>query len=107
MNLEGLARTPRAHLTISCPYFTRAVGRREKLMVFGDNYDTPDGTGANYIHVVDLALGHLAALDHLKTWPGLLPVNLGTGNGYSVLEMVNAMQQASAVFLPTSGVASR
>jgi UDP-glucose 4-epimerase len=73
-----------------------AVGRREYLRVFGGDYATPDGTGVrDYIHVVDLAKGHLAALDYLSKNAGLLIVNLGTGRGYSVLEMVKAFQVAS------------
>ena len=72
-----------------------AVGRREALSVWGDDYPTPDGTGVrDYIHVVDLARGHLAALEHLPA-SGVLTVNLGTGRGYSVLEMVRAFEQAS------------
>ncbi|MBQ4888535.1 UDP-glucose 4-epimerase GalE [Shewanella sp. MMG014] len=73
-----------------------AIGKREKLMVFGDDYATPDGTGVrDYIHVVDLAVGHLKALDKLKTNCGLVTYNLGTGQGYSVLEMVKAFEKAS------------
>ncbi|MEZ5654229.1 MAG: UDP-glucose 4-epimerase GalE, partial [Burkholderiaceae bacterium] len=73
-----------------------AVGRREHLSVFGDDYDTPDGTGVrDYIHVVDLAKGHLAALERAFTAPGEFTVNLGTGNGYSVLDMVRAFEKAS------------
>ncbi len=73
-----------------------AVGRREFLRIFGGDYTTPDGTGVrDYIHVVDLAKGHLAALDYLSKNSGLLTVNLGTGRGYSVLEMVRAFQAAS------------
>ena len=73
-----------------------AVGRREFLQVYGSDYPTPDGTGVrDYIHVVDLAKGHVAALDYLAKNEGLLTVNLGTGQGYSVLEMVKAFQQAS------------
>ena len=72
-----------------------AVGRREALSVWGDDYPTPDGTGVrDYIHVVDLARGHLAALGHLPD-SGVLTANLGTGRGYSVLEMVRAFEQAS------------
>ena len=73
-----------------------AVGRRKELSVFGDDYPTPDGTGVrDYIHVVDLATGHLAALDALEKCDGILTVNLGTGQGYSVLEMVHAFEKAS------------
>lgn len=78
-----------------------AVGRLQQLSVFGDDYPTPDGTGVrDYIHVVDLALGHLAALGALSKRPGLLTVNLGTGRGYSVLEMVRAFEQASGRPVP-------
>lgn len=78
------------------PYVAQvAVGRREYLTVFGDDYPTPDGTGVrDYIHVVDLAKGHVAAVDKLAASPGCVSVNLGTGKGYSVLEMVNAMSKA-------------
>ena len=73
-----------------------AVGKLQRLSVFGNDYPTPDGTGVrDYIHVVDLALGHLAALGALARQPGLLTVNLGTGRGYSVLEMVHAFEKAS------------
>ena len=72
-----------------------AVGQREKLSVFGDDYDTHDGTGVrDYIHVVDLAKGHLKALEKLNTQPGLVTYNLGTGQGYSVLDMVKAFEKA-------------
>ncbi len=79
------------------PYISQvAVGKLEKLSVYGDDYQTHDGTGVrDYIHVVDLALGHLKALDHLMKGPGLMIVNLGTGQGYSVLEMVKAFEIAS------------
>jgi UDP-glucose 4-epimerase len=73
-----------------------AAGRREFLSVWGNDYPTPDGTGVrDYIHVADLAEGHVAALDYLKRRGGLLTVNLGTGKGYSVLDMVKAFEQAS------------
>lgn len=73
-----------------------AVGRREKLSVFGNDYPTPDGTGVrDYIHVVDLARGHLAALDELFRNGKSFTLNLGTGRGYSVLEMVRSFEQAS------------
>ena len=78
-----------------------AVGRREALSVFGDDYPTPDGTGVrDYIHVVDLARGHLAALEKLNSAPGVMTVNLGTGRGYSVLEMVGAFHRASSREIP-------
>ena len=79
------------------PYVSQvAVGRLEKLSVFGDDYPTPDGTGVrDYIHVVDLAQGHIKALEKLATAPGLVVYNLGTGQGYSVLEMVAAFEEAS------------
>jgi len=78
-----------------------AVGRRAELAVFGDDYDTVDGTGVrDYIHVVDLALGHLSALVAIEKDPGLLCCNLGTGTGYSVLEVVSAFQQACGLEIP-------
>ena len=93
------------------PYVAQvAVGRRPSLRVFGDDYPTPDGTGVrDYIHVVDLARGHLAALPALAAWqePRPLTVNLGTGQGYSVLEMVRAFEQASGRRVPYEIVARR
>jgi UDP-glucose 4-epimerase len=78
-----------------------AGGKRKQLSVFGDDYDTPDGTGVrDYIHVVDLALGHLAALDRLPGLAGCTPINLGTGRGYSVLEVVAAAEKASGRSVP-------
>ncbi|NQV41111.1 MAG: UDP-glucose 4-epimerase GalE [Candidatus Marinimicrobia bacterium] len=79
------------------PYISQvAVGKLEKLSVYGSDYETSDGTGVrDYIHVVDLAQGHLKALEHLMTKPGLVTINLGTGQGYSVLEMVRAFEVAS------------
>jgi UDP-glucose 4-epimerase len=79
------------------PYIAQvAVGKLNQLTVFGNDYDTPDGTGVrDYIHVVDLALGHLRALDKLDQNPGVVTCNLGTGKGYSVLEMVHAFSRAS------------
>lgn len=79
------------------PYITKvAIGQLKELSVFGNDYNTPDGTGVrDYIHVVDLALGHVKALDKLESEPGLVTYNLGTGNGYSVLEMVQAFSKAS------------
>jgi UDP-glucose 4-epimerase len=78
-----------------------AVGKLPQLSVFGNDYPTPDGTGVrDYIHVVDLALGHLAALKALRADTGVMTVNLGTGQGYSVLEMVRAFEQASGHPVP-------
>lgn len=79
------------------PYVAQvAVGQREQLQVFGGDYDTPDGTGVrDYIHVLDLADGHLAALDYLFKQQRSITVNLGTGRGYSVLEVIRAYEQAS------------
>jgi UDP-glucose 4-epimerase len=85
-----------------------ATGKREILSIFGNDYDTPDGTGVrDYIHVVDLAAGHLCALDAIANTGGLLTVNLGTGTGYSVLEMVNAFSRVSGVAVPYQFVARR
>jgi UDP-glucose 4-epimerase len=91
------------------PYVAQvAVGRRARLSVFGDDYDTPDGTGVrDYIHVVDLALGHVAALQRLLSTPGSLLLNLGTGRGYSVLELVAAYEKASGKPVPYDVVARR
>ena len=78
-----------------------AVGRREKLGVFGNDYPTPDGTGVrDYIHVVDLARGHLAALDRAMKKAGCLAVNLGTGVGYSVLDIVKTFERVNGVPIP-------
>ena len=78
-----------------------AVGRRDKLRVFGGNYATPDGTGVrDYIHVMDLVEGHVSALDYICDRPGLHTINLGTGNGVSVLEMVSAFEHASGRAIP-------
>jgi len=83
------------------PYVSQvAIGKLESLRVFGGDYETPDGTGVrDYIHVVDLALGHLAALDHLCS-PKLTIHNLGTGQGYSVLEALKAFEAASGKKIP-------
>ena len=78
-----------------------AVGRRDHLNVFGDDYDTPDGTGVrDYIHVVDLAEGHVKAMDYALRHTGAEAINLGTGRGCSVLEMVRAFEEASGVTIP-------
>ncbi len=84
------------------PYITQvAEGKREFLSVYGNDYNTHDGTGVrDYIHVVDLALGHLAALNKIENENGVLIYNLGTGNGYSVLDVVKAFEKASGKPLP-------
>ena len=91
------------------PYIAQvAVGRLPELQVFGDDYPTPDGTGVrDYIHVVDLAHGHLAAVDALADLVGCRPFNLGTGQGYSVLEMVRAFESASGQVIPYRVVGRR
>ena len=84
------------------PYITQvAIGRREKLSVYGNDYDTHDGTGVrDYIHVVDLSKGHVAAVKYVTTHPGCDVFNLGTGTGYSVLDMVNTFREVNNVALP-------
>ena len=84
------------------PYISQvAVGKLEKLSIFGGDYDTPDGTGVrDYIHVVDLAKGHIKALQKLVQKPGLVVWNLGTGQGYSVIEMAEAFAKASGHNVP-------
>jgi len=84
------------------PYITQvAVGKRDKLSIFGDDYPTHDGTGVrDYIHVVDVALGHLKALEKLGQNPGCEAYNLGTGTGHSVLDVVNAFEEASGKKIP-------
>lgn len=91
------------------PYITQvAVGRRDKLQVFGNDYPTPDGTGIrDYIHVVDLAVGHVVALGKLAKETGLHTWNLGSGRGYSVLEVVAAFEEASGKQVPYEIVGRR
>lgn len=91
------------------PYISQvAVGRLAELSVFGNDYPTPDGTGVrDYIHVVDLALGHIKALARLDIRPGVATYNLGTGQGYSVLEMVRAFARAAAREIPYRVVGRR
>lgn len=85
-----------------------AVGKRAKLSIFGDDYDTVDGTGVrDYIHVDDLASGHLAALNYLQLHAGVLTVNLGTGKGTSVFELVHAFERASGRKIPYKVVPRR
>ena len=84
------------------PYIGRvAAGKLEKLTIFGGDYDTPDGTcQRDYLHVVDLAIGHLKALEYAENNTGVEAINLGTGNGISVLELVNAFETANELKLP-------
>lgn len=91
------------------PYVTQvAVGQRPQVNVFGGDYPTPDGTGVrDYIHVQDLAAGHVAAVRALLAGPGSFTLNLGTGRGYSVLEVIRAFEQASGRKVPYQVVARR
>jgi UDP-glucose 4-epimerase len=97
-----LGEDPRGTPNNLFPYVTQvAVGRLKQLGVFGGDYDTPDGTGVrDYIHVVDLAEGHLAALKYLELKGRSLTVNLGTGRGYSVLEVVKAFEKTTGKSVP-------
>ena len=91
------------------PYISQvAVGKLKQLPIYGNDYPTPDGTGVrDYIHVVDLARGHLKALEKLRSKPGLAIYNLGTGQGYSVLQIVKAFEEASGKRIPYRVVARR
>jgi UDP-glucose 4-epimerase len=91
------------------PYIAQvAVGKLPELLIYGDDYPTPDGTGVrDYIHVLDLATGHLKALEKLQTGAGVLTYNLGTGRGYSVLEVVAAFESATGRRLPRRVVGRR
>jgi len=91
------------------PYITQvAVGKLPRLSIFGDDYDTPDGTGVrDYIHVVDLALGHIKALEKIKDTNGVGIYNLGTGIGYSVLDLTYNFQKATGVEIPYTVIARR
>lgn len=104
-----IGEDPRGTPNNLMPYVAQvAVGRRDKLSVFGNDYATPDGTGVrDYIHVNDLAEGHVAALRRLLDQPGSLTVNLGTGQGYSVLDLVRAYEAASGRSVPYEIVARR
>lgn len=84
------------------PYIAQvAIGKRPCLSVFGDDYDTPDGTGVrDYLHVVDLARGHVRAVEYALSHTGAEPFNLGTGTGYSVLDIVKAFEQANNIHIP-------
>ncbi|NUQ81960.1 MAG: UDP-glucose 4-epimerase GalE [Bacteroidetes bacterium] len=91
------------------PFVTQvAIGRRQELQVFGGDYPTRDGTGIrDYIHVVDLAIGHVKMVDKLSSSPGLVTYNLGTGEGYSVLEVIRAFEKASGKPVPYRIVSRR
>jgi len=91
------------------PYIAQvAIGRLPELLIFGGDYPTPDGTGIrDYIHVVDLAVGHLKALEKLAAKPGVVTYNLGTGKGYSVLEVVAAFEKACGRKIPYRIVSRR
>jgi len=104
-----IGEDPRGTPNNLMPYVAQvAVGRRAQLSVYGNDYATPDGTGVrDYIHVLDLACGHVAALRRLLDSPGSLTVNLGTGRGYSVLELVKAYAAASGRDVPYQIVARR
>jgi UDP-glucose 4-epimerase len=104
-----IGEDPRGTPNNLMPYIAQvAVGRRERLTVFGNDYPTPDGTGVrDYIHVLDLADGHVAALRHLIDKPSCITVNLGTGRGHSVLELVQAFEQASGRAVPFDMAARR
>ena len=104
-----IGEDPRGTPNNLMPYIAQvAVGRLKELPVYGNDYPTPDGTGVrDYIHVVDLARGHCAAIDALHERPGVQTVNLGTGRGYSVLEMVRAFAAASGKPVPYRIVARR
>jgi UDP-glucose 4-epimerase len=104
-----IGEDPRGAPNNLMPYVTQvAVGKRERLQVFGKDYATPDGTGVrDYIHVQDVAAGHVAALRHLLGTGQSITANLGTGRGHSVLEVVRAFERASGVSVPCEFVARR
>lgn len=104
-----IGEDPQGHPNNLMPFIAQvAVGQRDKLFVFGDDYATPDGTGVrDYIHVMDLVEGHVSALDYVCRHTGLHTINLGTGNGVSVLEMISAFECASGKAVPYEIVARR
>jgi UDP-glucose 4-epimerase len=104
-----IGEDPQGHPNNLMPFIAQvAVGQRDKLSVFGDDYATPDGTGVrDYIHVMDLVDGHVSALDYVCRQTGLHTINLGTGNGVSVLEMISAFERASGKAVPYEIVARR
>lgn len=97
-----IGEDPKGIPTNLMPFITQtAAKKREKLLIYGNDYDTHDGTGVrDYIHVVDLAEGHLRALQKIKHEPGIYTVNLGTGIGYSVLDIVKQFSKASGINIP-------
>ena len=105
----NIGEDPRGIPNNLMPYITQvAIGRREKLSVYGNDYDTHDGTGVrDYIHVVDLAKGHVAAVKYVLENKGCEVFNLGTGTGYSVLDMVHSFEKANGVKLPYAIVERR
>lgn len=104
-----IGENPRGIPNNLMPYLLQTVaGLRDELSIFGNDYDTPDGTGIrDYIHVVDLANGHVAALNRLQNNQELLTVNLGTGHGVSVLEMISAFEQVNDCRIPCKITARR
>lgn len=95
---ESPLETPNNLMPYMCDV---ALGTRDRLQVFGDNYPTPDGSGIrDYIHVVDLAKGHISALEKINHSPGKITVNLGTGQGYSVLQMIQTFERVNKVNVP-------
>ena len=104
-----LGENPKGTPSNLMPYIADvAMGKREKLYIFGDDYETPDGTGLrDYIHVKDLALGHIAALNKLDTHTEMITVNLGAGEPYSVLDMVKGFEKASGKMIPYEITARR
>ena len=106
---EQIMRDPRGIPNNLMPFISQvAVGRRDHLNVFGSDYDTHDGTGVrDYIHVVDLARGHVAAIDYLRSNRGEAAFNLGTGMGYSVLDMVKAFERVNGIKIPYEIVGRR
>lgn len=104
-----IGENPVGHPNNLMPFITQvATGKREKLQVFGGDYDTPDGTGVrDYIHVVDLAKGHLNALQYLESHEGIEVFNLGTGVGYSVLDLVKTFEEINSISVPYEIVGRR
>ena len=104
-----IGEDPRGTPNNLMPFVTQvAVGKRERLQVFGNDYDTPDGTGVrDYIHVLDVANGHVAAVRFLLDGQRSITANLGTGRGYSVLELVRAFERASGCNVPLEFAARR